>query len=326
MRPLETDRPDGRLISLTHIDFDGAKHNIYRFLLAGGCVAFMVSKSVADMIDFVRGNDIDFIAGSPIHASTLLSLYRGNKVLLPRLKAFRMSSTTVPQELRTQIITRLTPNLYVGYGITEIGIIAIAPPQLVRDRPGVVGWIGSDIEAEIVGPDGEQLAAGSAGELRLRSPGMIDGYLDDPEETAKRFRDGWFYTGDRCEFAPDGALIHYGRADDVIIVDGINIQPTAIESVLLAEPAVAEAVAFGVDSERHGKTPVAAVVLAGNTTRKALYDSAKAKLGLHAPWDIMIVDALPRNTAGKIMKNKLVESYLRQVAATKQTNPTRKHR
>ncbi len=309
MRPLEADGQGGRLLSLTHMDFEGAKRAVYSFLLGGGCVAFFNDVSIRATVDFVLRNNIDFISGSPIHAATLLESYQGATPLFPGVNAFRLSSTLVPESLRRDIMARLTPNLYVSYGVTEIGVIAIAPPKTMLERPEIVGWIGQDIEAEIVDESGHKQAAGTPGQLRVRSSGMVAGYVGDPEETAKRFRDGWFYTGDRCVFADDGALFHFGRIDDLIIFDGINIYPSAIESVLLAEPSVAAVAAFGIDSRDHGSIPVAAVVLAGETTREELLARAKAKLGMHAPLDIMIVGEFPTTTAGKVIKRELADAW-----------------
>ncbi|NQU70980.1 MAG: acyl--CoA ligase, partial [Rhodospirillales bacterium] len=89
----------------------------------------------------------------------------------------------------------------------------------------------------------------------------------------------------------------------------INIYPSAIEGVLLAEPSVAAFAAFGIDSLGHGSIPVAAVVLAGETTREELLAKAKAKLGMHAPLDIMIVGEFPTTTAGKVIKRELADAW-----------------
>ena len=81
---------------------------------------------------------------------------------------------------------------------------------------------------------------------------MVSGYIDALEETARNFQEGWYHTGDLAEFTADGALIHHGRADDVMIFDGININPAEIENTLLRHPAVAEASAFALYSTVRG--------------------------------------------------------------------------
>jgi cyanophycin synthetase len=311
MQPLAHDGPSHKLLSLPHINFEGAKQNLYRYLLSGRCIAFCphIATSIVETIKFILGKNVDFIAGSPIHATSLLGGYSGATPLFPDLEAFRMSSTLVPDSLRQDIMNRLTPNLYVAYGLTEIGSVAVAPPQSVAERPGIVGWVTDNITVEVVDEQGRPQPNGAPGELRLRSPGMLDGYLGEPEETASRFRDGWFYSGDRGVFADDGALIHLGRADDVIIYDGINIYPSAIENALLENPAVAAAAVFAVDDKSHGAIPVAAVILSGETSRERLIAETREKLGQHAAGDIMIVEEFPRTTAGKVIKQELAAAF-----------------
>jgi acyl-coenzyme A synthetase/AMP-(fatty) acid ligase len=312
IQPQATDGLSHKFLSLTHIDFEGAKLHLLRFLLSGRCVAFFpgIATSIPETIKFIRDTGVDFIGGSPVHASTLLDAYPGRNLLLPGLKAFRMSSTLVPEALRHDIRARLTPNLFVGFGITEIGTVSVAPPQSVIDRPGIVGWVNDDITVEVVDETGQPQNPGTPGELRLRSPGMFDGYIGDPEETAKRFSDGWFYSGDRCAIAEDGALFHFGRADDLIIYDGINIYPSAMESALLEIPAIAAVSVFGVEKGIHGKAPVAAVILDGEITREHLIGACKARLAQHVPLDIMIVDEFPMTTARKVIKRELAAAYL----------------
>ena len=141
-------------------------------------------------------------------------------------------STYVPQPLREQIQDRLTPNLLIAYGITEIGTVSIAPPEMVRKIPGVVGAIVPGLTAEVVDEKGIVLPPETPGRLRIKGPGMIQSYFDAPEETQKAFRDGWFYSDDRVEFTCSGELIHHGRMDDMMIFDGVNINPVEIENVI----------------------------------------------------------------------------------------------
>lgn len=312
-----TDVVSNCLYSFVPISFEGAKQNAYRFLLGGGCIALFNETSVGRINEFVLRNRIDFIAAAPSQANVMLDIASGDKVLFPDVKAFRLSTTVVPQKLRESVMAHITPNLFVAYGATEIGVIAYAPPDLVRRLPGTVGFFRPDVEAEIIDENGQVVGAGIPGVLRLRTPAAVPGYIGDPEETAKRFRDGWFYTGDRCEFSDGGALIHHGRADEMIIHDGINIHPTAIEAALLEEPAVAEVAVFGVSSARHGTIPVAAVVLSQPGGAQKIVNSVRAKLGRHALADIMVVEELPRTTAGKVVKSELVNRYIRAAEARK---------
>lgn len=110
------------------------------------------------------------------------------------------------------------------------------------------------------------------------------------------------------KFTPDGELVHHGRADDVMICDGLNIHPAEIENTLLRHPEVAEAAAFAIKSDLHGEIPVVAVVVK-SARSQALADElnshCRSWLGVRSPHHLTLVARLPRNAAGKILKHEL---------------------
>jgi acyl-coenzyme A synthetase/AMP-(fatty) acid ligase len=136
---------------------------------------------------------------------------------------------------------------------------------------------------------------------------MATGYLDNPQQTSHRFHDGWFYPGDTGCIKADGQLLVYGRKDDMIILNGINIFPSEIEIVLESHPAVANAIAVALTSQIHGQIPVAAVQLKqGNSTNvDELMIYAREKLVLRYPRRILILDTLPRNKQGKLLRQEV---------------------
>ena len=176
-----------------------------------------------------------------------------------------------------------------SYGSNEFGVVSIAPPALVRNIPGVVGKVVPGMKAEVVDDRGNPLPSGRVGKLRLKSAGTIDGNLDDPVETARVFRDGWFYSDDLAEFTPNGELIHHGRVDDLMILDGINIYPAEIEDALLQHEKVAEAAAFPIPSKTHGDIPAAAVVVRSPVSVEELLSYCRSLLGRHSPSGLKIV-------------------------------------
>ena len=141
------------------------------------------------------------------------------------LRALMPTGSIVSDRLRQRVLETLTPNLYVRYGTNETGSIALATPQDVHAISGTVGRPLSGVQVEVVAADGMSLPTGDIGQIRIRSPGMIDHYLDDDDATKRAFRDGWFLPGDLGKFTPDGQLIFLGRADQMMIMDGINIYP-----------------------------------------------------------------------------------------------------
>ena len=150
---------------------------------------------------------------------------------------------------------------------------------------------------------------GESGEILVHTPGMASGYLGDPELTAMRFRDGWFWTGDMGHMSADGALVVEGRRDDMMILNGINIFPAEIEETLERHSDVRAAAAAAIRSETHGDIPVAVVELqeGSGTTVAELLAFARQRLALRAPRRIAVVDAIPRNSQGKALRHKVLE-------------------
>jgi acyl-coenzyme A synthetase/AMP-(fatty) acid ligase len=143
--------------------------------------------------------------------------------------------------------------------------------------------------------------------VRIRGPGVIPAYDGDPQESARSFRDGGFWPGDLACWTDDGQLLHHGRADDMMICDGINIYPEELESVLLGHPEVRDAVAFAIDSPAHHHVPACAVVLRPGSRVGApeLVAFAAERIGSRAPRVVLVRAALPRTANGKPMRAEL---------------------
>ena len=143
--------------------------------------------------------------------------------------------------------------------------------------------------------------------MRVRSECMTREYHRDPVATARHFKDGWFYPRDLASLSPGGALCLHGRADDMMNLNGIKIFPSEIERVLEAHPAVKAAAAFSRSSAALGDIPIAAVELHASVAIGAeeLMACARERLGVRAPRKIIVLDALPRNAAGKVLKREL---------------------
>jgi acyl-coenzyme A synthetase/AMP-(fatty) acid ligase len=257
------------------------------------------------MLEFITRHRLNFLAGGPVHVRQLLELAKDGELLLPEVAAFRVGSTLIHEELRKALTERLTPNLYINYSMSETGGLTLAGPELLRRVPGTVGLALRRVQIEIVDEEGRALPVGEPGRLRAKTPWMVRGYFDDPQETALAFRDGWFVSGDRAHFTVEGALVHHGRADDLMIYDGLNVSPAEIESVLLRHPAVVEAAAFGVRLEPHGDVPVAAVVLKAEVGGDELAEHCRAWIGIRAPQHVLVLPRLPRNAAGKVLTHEL---------------------
>ena len=144
----------------------------------------------------------------------------------------------------------------------------------------------------------------------MRKGGVPKDYVAE-SGAYRNFQSGWFYPSDLVSLKPGEPLIFHGRADDVMILNGINIFPSAIEDTLENHPDVKEAVAYAIKSRVHGEIPVAAVVLndvAGNSDTANLLHHCRQALGIRAPRQIIAVDRIPRNAAGKPLRRELASS------------------
>jgi len=195
------------------------------------------------------------------------------------------------------------------YGLTETASqIATLAPQDALDKLGSAGKPLFGAELRIVGEDGAACAPGVAGEIVVRGPTVTPGYLNRPEETAAALRDGWLHTGDLGQLDDDGYLYVLDRRDDLIVSGGENVYPAEIEAALQSHPDVAEAGVYGVEDERWGRAPAAVVVLRPGAAADAGALLAHCRIRLAAyktPHRIDFTDALPRNAAGKLLRNQL---------------------
>ena len=213
--------------------------------------------------------------------------------------------------LRKQVQAQLSENLWVQYATSETGLISTAAPDLHDAFPEGVGFPEQGVTVEIIGSEDVIIPSGDIGHARIRKETMASEYIAEPGARSK-FREGWFNPGDLLSRDLNGPLIFHGRADDVMILNGINILPSAIEDVLEGLPNIREAVAFPLKSRIHGEIPAAAVVLsekAEDEDISRILRYCQQLLGVRAPRQICVVDSIPRNAVGKPLRKELAASW-----------------
>ncbi|HTZ10091.1 MAG TPA: long-chain-fatty-acid--CoA ligase [Acidimicrobiales bacterium] len=171
------------------------------------------------------------------------------------------------------------------------------------------------VELRIVDPDTQAvLGPGAVGEIETRSPFTMAGYWDKPEETARTVVDGWLRTGDAGYLDDEGYLFLHDRIKDMVVSGGENIYPAEVENVLLAVPGLADAAVIGVPDDTWGETVKAVCVAAPGTVLEASEVIAFCRERLahyKCPTSVDVVEALPRNPSGKVLKRQLREPYWR---------------
>lgn len=214
----------------------------------------------------------------------------------------------VPDALLRQWSSRGVRMMSV-YGITEAGSTVLAmPPRAVPDEATAVGIPAVHAECAIRSSDGHDLPAGDVGELWIRGPMLAAGYWERSADTAAAIVDGWLKSGDAAKIDDDGFVHIVDRWKDMYISGGENVYPAEIENVLYQHADVVLASVIGVDHERWGESGVAFMVLSegATCTPDELRQWCRDRLaGYKVPTEFRIVEDLPRNATGKIMKNQL---------------------
>jgi len=238
------------------------------------------------------------------------------------LKAGAVGAAPLPGRVRADFEQHTKVPMLEGYGLTEATCASAATPAFAP-RPGSVGLRlpYQHIKAVTVDETGqpiEDCAAGQPGVLAISGPAVFPGYLgpDGPDPAGKVF-DGWLLTGDLGYVDEDGYVYLAGRAKDLIIRGGHNIDPRAVEESLLAHPQVREAAVIGRPDPHSGEVPVAYVTLTGEVSETDLLEWAKAHASepAAAPKAVHIIEALPVTAIGKTFKPALVADTIQRLIA-----------
>jgi acyl-coenzyme A synthetase/AMP-(fatty) acid ligase len=214
-------------------------------LARGGTVVFDRTFSVTDIANTIRLYGVTHCLLSPAAVPRIASVLPEQGLAFPSLRHLRIVGATPPPAMVELLRSRFTPHVYGVYGITEVGMLALATPDTLGAAPGSAGRITPWSRIEVLGPDGQPLPPGESGELRVAADGMPRGYHCEPSDSAaSRFRDGWFYPGDVGRVTADGLVFVEGRADDIVNLGGHKYALPLIDAGLESHPAVRAAVAF----------------------------------------------------------------------------------
>jgi long-chain acyl-CoA synthetase len=272
-----------------------SEHKATNAFFVPALLAFMAMTPGAADGDYSSMRSVVYGA-SPITNEVLVASM--NTLKCPHIQVFGMTETT-------GAITELSPQDHDPNGPRA---------HLLRSAGKPYGWV----ELKIVDVDsGVTLPANEVGELWTRSSQNMLGYWNKPEETAKTItEDGWLKTGDAGYLDENGYLFLTDRVKDMIVSGGENVYPAEVENALASHPAIAEVAVIGVPSERWGETVKAVVVLKPDAKADAdsiapsIIAHAKERLaGYKCPTSVDVIDALPRNPTGKVLKKDLREPY-----------------
>jgi acyl-CoA synthetase (AMP-forming)/AMP-acid ligase II len=279
-------------------------------LSAGGTVVVPPKFDPMTFWPLVSGQRATWYSAVPTIHQMLLMRNRGERPAgAETLRFIRSSSSALSPETMRQLESRFGAPVLEAYGMTEASHQMASNPLPPAERhPGTVG-LGTGVRIGVMDEAGALLGDGSRGEVVIQGPGVIDGYVNNPEANSKSFTEGWFRTGDQGFLDPHGYLSLVGRIKEMINRGGEKIAPREIDEVLLQHPAVGEAVAFGSPHPTWGEEVAAAVVLKEPATEKELIAFARERLADYkVPRRLFIVEKIPRTASGKIQRRSVAES------------------
>jgi acyl-CoA synthetase (AMP-forming)/AMP-acid ligase II len=307
--------PRATLLSFPLFHVAGLVSHLIPFTARGDKLVLMYRWDADRAVDLIERERVTALSGVVTTTMELLERASARGADLSSLKSLAAGASAVPPEFVRRVDRQFTAKVSPGngYGLTEtcgamIGIAGTA----YRDKPTSVGRPLSPLnEVRVVDGDGRDVPAGDVGEIWLKGPTVVRGYLNDAAATAVSFSDGWFHTGDLGTVDADGFVAVVDRLKDVVIRGGENVYAAEVEAVLFDHPDVVDAAVVGAPHDRLGEE-VAAIVCrrpGSDLSAEDLRRHAAARLAhFKVPQVVVFRDApLPRNAAGKIVKRALRE-------------------
>jgi acyl-CoA synthetase (AMP-forming)/AMP-acid ligase II len=294
-----------------------------RTLSSGGTLV-RCAQSYPETMEILRKERVTLLLTSPNHAIRLVELAKEPKSPYakppPHLRHLCVGGAVVVPGVQQLLRKHLCPNLGINYGASETGAVAVLDEQLQKDHPGCAGRLLPWVEVRVLDDERNPLPFGTVGRISVRSPIMASGYLqpagDQPQDGDEAFADGWFNSGDRGALSSDGLVYLAGRSGEVLNVGGNKVDASVIEEVIARDSAVTECAVLVMQNPAGEQLLVALVVSAAKFDAKDVKKRCQEALGRRmTPAAVKQVERLPRNEAGKVIRQDLPALVGRKAAA-----------
>lgn len=305
---LEVGPEDRCLLILPLFHVNGIVVSILTPLLVGASVVIADRFNPHTFFDTVEQERPTFFSAVPTIYSMLAALPEDVRPDTSSVRFAVCGAAPASAELLARFEDRFGFPLIEGYGLSEATCGSTINPVGGPRKAGTVGLPFPGQELRIVGADGNPVPPGENGEVTVRGANVMRGYLGRPDDTAAVIKDGWLTTGDLGHLDEDGYLTIVGRSKEMIIRGGENIYPREIEDVLAGDPAVLEVAVIGLPDKKWGEVVVAFVQARPGATVdvEGLKSRCQEQLsGYKRPTAIHVLDALPKNSVGKLDKRAL---------------------
>ncbi|MBO0729386.1 MAG: AMP-binding protein [Acidimicrobiaceae bacterium] len=302
---------DRSLVALPFFHCFGYKAGWMVDLLAGATTYPLAVFDTRTVMSMIERYAITHLPGAPTMFWSVLEDPDRARYDLSSVRASIIGAAAIPVELVRRVRDDLGVNtVLAGYGLTEShALVSISMPG---DTPELVattvGKVLDSLEVRTIDSEGRPLPPGAEGELMVRGHVQMTGYYRDPEATAAAFTDGWLHTGDIGTVDEQGYVRITDRKKDIYITGGFNVAPAEVENVLAACEKISQVAVVGVPDERMGEVGAAFVVPASGlpTTAEDIVAYARERLAnFKVPRHVLLVDALPTNATGKVLKDEL---------------------
>lgn len=292
------------------IIFNGAYVTMMPCYLQGAHYVLAEGFHPQDTLELISKHQITHTMMVPSQLIAMLEHPDFKPEKLASMEVLLVLGAPLHQRYKDQLESLLPGRFHELYGLTE-GFITILDNADLKHKPGSVGCPLPGSNMRIVDAAGHDLANGEIGEIVGNSPILSPGYYANPQLTADTFRDGWLYTGDMGYQDDDGFLYLADRKKDMIISGGVNVYPKDIEEILVTHPQVIEGAVIGIAHPKWGETPVAIIVGREEADANTIKDWVNTRVAaryqkLNA---VHIITEMPRNVAGKTLKNELRERF-----------------
>jgi acyl-CoA synthetase (AMP-forming)/AMP-acid ligase II len=274
-------------------------------ILSRGGTVFCRGGDAADTMQAFGLYDVQCMIAAPSGVAEFLDYYEQSPTFRSPFRLMLASGSLLSRTLNERVRARMCSNLIATYASTELSPAAAALAHRIADVPGAVGYVAPWVGMQIVDDSDRPLKPGEEGFVRMRGHTCVTGYVGNPPDSKRNFRDGWFYPGDIGRLTEDRLLIISGRETAVINLGGEKISPETVEGALASCPGVRDAAAFG----RPNGMGIQEIWVAVVTDR--LDEAAiRAHCARYLPQEFMpagaiSVPAIPRNSMGRIDRAKL---------------------
>jgi len=310
----ELTRPPISLVCLpmAHIYGVGAMNSGSFCEFAEGKAILMRWFDPEECLRLIEKYKVNFFPAVPTMYSLILNHPNADAYDLSSLDDCIAGASPLPLELRRDFMARFDCGMRQLYGMTETAGMGacLRPSQEWRD--GATGKAYPNMELAIFDEDDNPLPPRQVGEIVMRGPQVMKGYLKRPQDTEEALRGGWMHSGDIGYLDEDGYLYITDRKKDIIIKGGENIMPMQIEEVIYSHPAVAEAAVIGIPDSTYGEEIVAyiALKLGAEATAEEILEFCRERLpAFKQPREVRILETLPKSSIGKILKRELRSQF-----------------